>query len=152
MAMRVLTTNRYGMKGSGSTPAYLYQYNADLSRQRGTGIGSIFSSLYNSVAPLVKTVLGLGARAARTGVGQQVAKSVKKNAMKAGLNVVQDALKGENVLRSTKRNIKQAGGDVLGDMLSKKPRTRRAPRKPGKKKPRASRAARNKKFARTIFS
>lgn len=93
-------------------------YNSDLARQRGAGIGSIFSSLYNTVVPLVKSALGFGSRVARSQVGRQVAKSVKKRAMKAGLNVVNDALQGENVLDSTRREVKRAGGKVLSDLTS----------------------------------
>ena len=111
------------MRGSGGTPIDLIiAYHSDLARQRGTGIGSIFSSLYNTVVPFVKSALGIGSRVARSQIGKQVAKSVKKRAMKAGLNVVNDALAGENVLQSTKREMKKAGGKVLSDLTRAPPR------------------------------
>lgn len=132
--MRVLNTGKMAMRGSYPRDLAM-AYNAELARQRGNGIGSIFSSLYNSVVPLVKSALGIGSRVAKSQIGRQVAKSVKKRAMKAGLNVVNDALQGENVLKSTRREIKKAGGSVLSDVLAKKR---------GKKRPKANRGKRSK--------
>lgn len=122
--MRVLQSDTLGMRGSSS------YYPRDLTMQRGNGIGSIFSSLYNTVVPLVKSALGVGSRVAKSQIGKQVAKSVKKRAMKAGLNVVNDALQGENVLKATKREIKKAGGSVLSDLVApKRPKKRTAPKR-----------------------
>ena len=128
------------MRGSGQYPRDLMlSYNNDLIHQRGRGIGSIFSSIYRTVMPLVKRAIGTGSKLLKSKAGQAVTKSVKKRAMKAGLNVVQDALHGENVIDSAKREIKSAGGAVLGDMLMgakkrKNPPTKRRGVRTGKRR------------------
>jgi len=80
----------------------------DLQEVRGAGIGSIFSSLYSSLVPIVKSALRLGKRAASSSVGRQLTKELKRSVSKAGLNVVADSLAGENILESSKREMKKA--------------------------------------------
>lgn len=99
---------------------YFHPFHS-LPPQRGQGIGQIFSSMYNSIIPLVKSALGIGSKVVKSKVGQKAVKSIKKRAMDAGINVVNDALKGENVIQSTKKQLKRAGEEVIGDMI--KPNT-----------------------------
>ena len=79
---------------------------------RGAGIGQIFSSIYSAVVPIVRKVIGVGAKAASSRLGKQVLKDVKKTASRAGLKVVGDALRGENVLKSTKKAVSAAKKDI----------------------------------------
>lgn len=100
-----------------NTPQFTYYHPFHaLPPQRGQGIGQIFSSMYNTIVPLVKSALGIGSRVMKSKIGQQAVKSIKKRAMDAGINVVSDALQGENVLKSTKKQLKRAGEKVIGDM------------------------------------
>ena len=87
-------------------------YARDISMQRGGGVGSIFSSIYSSVVPLVRSAL-------KSQVGQSLLKDAKSTAVRAGLDVVGDALDGENVLESTKRHMKQARSD-FGRKINKR--------------------------------
>lgn len=72
--MRVFHSARYLTIGSG----------AERYRYRGEGIGSIFSSLYSTVVPLVKGALRVGAKALRGQTAQQVKRIAKRNAVRAG--------------------------------------------------------------------
>jgi hypothetical protein len=99
--------------------------------RRGAGIGSIFSSLFSRLVPIVKTALGVGRRALASQAGQKLAKAAKRSAMTAGLNVVGDALAGEHVGKSAKREIAKARADmgrVIKNLDPKQLRRSRGPR------------------------
>ena len=133
-----------------NTPLTYFDSGNSLPVQRGTGIGQIFSSMYNSIVPLVKSAMGLGKRVIKSEIGQKAVKSIKKRAMDAGLNVVNDALQGENILESTKSELKKAGGKVIEDVM--KPTKR--PTAAKKKMPRAKRRRKQggRGFGKDIFS
>jgi len=80
----------------------------DLAELRGAGIGSIFSSLFGSVVPFVKSALSVGKRAVKSSLGKKLTKELTRTVSQAGLNVVGDALSGENVLESSKRELAKA--------------------------------------------
>jgi hypothetical protein len=105
--MRVYTTDRYYMRGRGG----LYAADPD-AYIRGRGIGSIFGRIFSSVVPIVRGALGIGSKIAKSKVGQELAKEVKKSATQAGVNVVSDALKGRNILQSSKEALSQASKNV----------------------------------------
>lgn len=113
-------SHSYYMRGSGwgsgasglNNDLFIYQTQL-YQQQRGGGIASIFSNLYSSVVPMIKGALKIGSKAASSRIGKTIIKKAKKRAMRAGLNVVSDALEGQNVLKSTKRELKRAGRDVL---------------------------------------
>ena len=99
--------------------------------RRGAGIGSIFSSLFSRLVPIVKTALGVGRRALASQAGQQIAKAAKRSAMQAGLSVVGDALRGDNVAESAKREIAKARktmGRVIKNLAPDEMRRTRGPR------------------------
>jgi hypothetical protein len=108
--MRVFRDDLIDLRNGGSYPRV---YADRQNYQRGKGIGSIFSSIYSSVVPLIKSALRIGKNVAATPVGRSIVKEAKKTAMKAGLNVVNDALRGENVFQSTKRELRSAGRRAL---------------------------------------
>ena len=116
--MRVHKSSRIYMRGSGGE-LYPYVYSGDLSQLRGGGIGSIFSSIYSNVIPIVKKALGFGAKALRSNLSRGIIKDVKKTAMKAGLNVVNDTLQGKNVVKSTKKEIKKAQS-IMGKKIKQR--------------------------------
>lgn len=79
-----------------------------LPPERGAGIGSFFSALYSRVVPVVKSALRIGSKALKSPAAHAIKKEAKKTAMKAGLEIVGDALQGKNVVQSTKQNLKKA--------------------------------------------
>lgn len=99
------------MRGTGGRNNALAYYQ-DRYRHRGSGVGSIFSSLFSSVVPLFKTAAKIGMKAIRTPVGRALAKEAKRTAMQAGLNVVHDALQGKNVVHSTKNEMKRIKNNI----------------------------------------
>jgi hypothetical protein len=101
--MRVYTSDLYLMRGAGGR--VLFDEDALV---RGSGIGSIFKSVFSSVMPFVKKALGVGTRALKSDVGRAVTKELKRTATQAGLDVVGDALQGKNVLQSSKIALSKA--------------------------------------------
>ena len=102
--------NMQPLEGKNDLPLFVYQ--SQMQSMRGAGIGSIFSNIYTSVMPFIKSALKIGSKAAKSKVGKAMVKKAKKKAMKAGLNVVSDALQGKNVVESTKRELNKAKRDV----------------------------------------
>lgn len=115
------------MPGAGA-----HHYNSDIfilqselmQQDRGAGIASIFSNIYSSVVPIIKSALRIGKKAAQTRAGKKILSKTKKHAMQAGLNVVGDALQGKNIVESTKNELnrvkKSAKNDLL-DVLAARP-------------------------------
>ena len=75
----------------------------------GSGLTGVLSRLYSSVMPRIRGTL---AATARSGPAP-VAEGVKSAAMRAGLNVVSDALRGKNVVKSAEQELKKAQESVL---------------------------------------
>lgn len=86
----------------------LTYHSQHLQEARGAGLASTFANIYSAVVPLMKSALRIGSSAAKSEVGKQVIKGVKNRAMRAGLNVVSDALEGKNIIKSTKNELNSA--------------------------------------------
>ena len=108
--MRFLSRGNMQPVTMNAQPLFIYQ--SQMQSMRGAGIGSIFSNIYSSVMPFIKSAFRIGSKAAKSKVGRSLAKKAKKKAMKAGLNVVSDALQGKNVINSTKRELNKAKQEV----------------------------------------
>lgn len=109
--MRVYRSPRMEMVGFPAPPLD-YNHNP----MRGGGVGSIFSTLYSGMIPIVKrAVQSDSARAAC----HEVSRSAKKHAMRAGLRVVSDALEGENVAESVKQNVDRSSEEFGREMREK---------------------------------
>lgn len=89
----------YDQRGGGYTPIPTFK---GFSNQRGYGLGGILGSLFKSVAlpMLSKGAMSLG-----------------KRALSTGINIAQDGLRGENVGKSLKRNAKAAGLDTVREAI-----------------------------------
>ena len=98
-----------GGRGGGGR---LFVYQSDLNLRRGAGVASVFSNIYSSVVPHLKSALSVGTKAANSTAGQALADKVKQRAMRAGLNVVSDALSGKNVVQSTQNELQKAQRSV----------------------------------------
>ena len=125
--MRVFRSREYFQRGAAGVirhpdNAEIYPY--DQYYDRGEGIGSIFRSLYSTMVPLVKSVFRIGKKALRTPVGQAVKKAAKRTAMKAGLQVVDDALQGRNVLKAAKTELKRTPGRFVQELKKDLPKKR----------------------------
>jgi len=100
--MKVFHSDVYLMR---SRPQATYLKHDLQALRRGTGLGSVFASIFSNVVPFVKSALRLGSRAAKSSVGRQLTKHLKKSATEAGVAVVNDALRGRNVLQSSKEQV-----------------------------------------------
>lgn len=110
--------NSYGSSNYDTYRDNSIMYQSDLYRMRGQGIGSIFSHIYNSVIPLVKKALRIGKVVAKHPVASRVLHDAKKTAMKAGINVVGDAMQGKNIIKSTKEEVKKAQA-AMGEKIKR---------------------------------
>src|SRR6266496_5410779 len=73
--------------------------------QRGTGIGGTFSSLYRATYPAAQK---LGKEIVSSPLTQNILKSAKQSAAKAGLTILKDALLGRPIGQSAERNLSAA--------------------------------------------
>jgi hypothetical protein len=133
---------------------------------RGQGVGSLLSSLYSTMVPLVKSALRIGSKALNSPVGRAVKEAAKRTALEAGMNVVNAGLEGKNVLASAKQELSKArtsfkdrlknipiggraGGAKKKKKTKKKKQKRGAPKAAGgKKKKKKAGAAKNTSAAR----
>ena len=90
--------------------------------QRGRGLGSILSSLYQKVSPIFSL---LGKQIAASPITKQALSSAKQAAIDASLSLASDALVGENLKTSFKKNIKKAGKTVSESLRTKAPNKRK---------------------------
>ena len=104
-------------------------HHSDLYHMRGSGIGSVFSSIFRTLVPIAKSIFGFTTRAAASPIGQQVMRAAKRSAVKAGIDLAQDTLAGENVGKSIKKRAKQAGRQVLEDLEAGRGRSKAAVKK-----------------------
>ena len=93
------------------TPYYLNQAGNGLPvftgarTQRGHGLGSIFGGLAKMVLPLAKRVLPV----------------VKRHAVKTGMRIARDVMKGNSLKKAARKRVLEAGADMLDDVV-KRPR------------------------------
>jgi hypothetical protein len=92
-------------------------HESDLYHLRGSGIGSIFSSIYRSLIPIASKVFRFGSNIVQSKAGQKVLKAAKRSATKAGLQAAHDALQGENIGKTLKKRGKQAGLEVIDSAM-----------------------------------
>jgi len=124
------------MHPQGSLPSG-YEDDQFENIRRGSGLGSIFSSIFSHVVPFVKSALRLGKRAAMSSVGRELTKHLKKSATNAGVAVVNDALQGKNILESSKYQVDKVAksmGKKLSTMSERAVRGKKKKQGQGKKK------------------
>lgn len=101
--------------------------------QRGAGIGSFFRGLFRAVAPMIKSV----------------GKSVGREALRAGANVLADATQGRNIGDSLKEHGRMAVSNSLreaGDIVQRGGKRKQVGRGIGSRKGlKRSRVARRKR-------
>ena len=95
--------------------------------QQGYGLGSIFGSLFRSAIPLLKDT------------GKTFVKNLSRKALKTGVGVAGDVIRGRNLEDSVKKRMIQAMTNAVPDPIPyKKPRKKRTGsklKKAQKKKP-----------------
>lgn len=69
--------------------------------QKGHGIGNFFSSMLRGAMPLIKSG----------------AKTIGRQALKAGWNIARDAISGRDVKSSARRNLTTAGDNLVGRLV-----------------------------------
>lgn len=82
---------------------------------RGVVGGGMWGSLWNFAKPLLSKAINVFGSAAASPVGKQVIASVKDNAIKSGVKIVDDVLKGENVGQSLKKNLSDSAKNTLSE-------------------------------------
>ena len=88
-------------------------YNIDrdnLHLSRGSGIGSIFSSIFRGLVPLARNIFSVGKQFAKSDTGQKIIKAAKRTALDTGLDLAHDTLSGEKKLKQaikSRLNLKQ---------------------------------------------
>ena len=93
--------------------------------QRGYGLGGILGGLFRSAMPLLK----------------QGAKTLGREAIRAGVGIAQDALEGKNVKASAKNRLRHAGRNLANSAIrSVKTRITGAPKRGIKRKASGRRA------------
>ena len=116
--------------------------------RRGGGVGSVFSTLFRTMSPLIKELAHTGRKAMKTKTGRALLDEASKAALNTGLEIANSSLAGENVIKSTKENVGKFGkhmwkktNDLLDENLqqnrleeqnllnSDKPKRRRRKRK-----------------------
>ena len=79
---------------------------------RGSGVGSIFRSLYSWLIPLFKagasTAVKTGAKVAKSKLGKTIAREAKKEIKKGSLLALSDVIGGKNPVPQIKDNVKLA--------------------------------------------
>ena len=112
-------------------PKFLYrplfgQYTPPQT-QYGKGFFSIFSKLLPFVKGVFQKIMPVAKKVASHPTVRQAASQLKDHAIDAGLNVANDALKGENIGESLKREAANVGINTAQDLLD----TAKASRKRG---------------------
>ena len=102
-------------------------YHRGVRIQHGTGIASIFGSLFRALRPLAKgatkTLFTTAKAAAKSNAGQKI----KKNLKDAAINMAIDSIQGKDVKTSAKTHLKKATKDILeASRQSNKPLKRKA--------------------------
>jgi predicted peroxiredoxin len=126
------------VRGYGLIPMYKGQL-----RQRGYGVGGLFSSLLKLLQPVVKkglsTITKVGKKFVTSDVVKSIGKDVKKSLLKSGKNIVADALEGKNIKESISKQLEEqqemlnqqvkklrsAGADIIRGESEKKPARKR---------------------------
>ena len=91
-------------------------HESELYRLRGGGVGAIFSSIYRALVPLASSIFKVGSKIVTSKSGQKVLKAAKRSAVQAGLDVAQDALRGENAVESMKKRGREAAVNLVSEI------------------------------------
>ena len=79
---------------------------------RGSGVGSIFKSLYSWLIPLFKagatTAVKTGTKAVKSKVGRSIIKEAKKELKKGGITALSDVIAGKDPMPQMQKNVKDA--------------------------------------------
>jgi hypothetical protein len=112
--------------------------------QRGRGFGSILSSFFRTVLPVVKSI---GSSIIKSPITKQVLSTARNSAIDAGLNIAADALSGENVGDSLQKHagtVAQNIAQTVRDPILKRPAAAKTSKRKAKRKPDAPKTKRRK--------
>ena len=102
-------------------------YHRGVRRQHGTGIASIFGSLFRALRPIAKGATKTFITSAKTAAKSSAGQKIKKNLKDAAINMAIDSIQGKDVKTSAKTHLKNATKDILeASKQSKKPIKRKA--------------------------
>lgn len=112
-------------------PKFLYrplfgQYTPPQS-QYGKGFFSVFSKVLPFIKNIFQKIMPVAKKVASNPTVRQAANQLKDHAIDAGINVASDVLKGENIGKSIKREAANVGLNTAQDLLD----TAKASRKRG---------------------
>lgn len=92
------------------------EYHRGRYIQRGRGIGSLLSSFFRTVLPIVKSI---GSSIIKSPITKEVLTVAKNSAIDAGLNIAADVLSGENVASSVREKANKVSKKVATALRSK---------------------------------
>lgn len=89
----------------------------DLPRMRGAGVGSFFTNIFSDLLPLGEKVVDVTKKALQSDMGKAVVEAAKRKAVETGINVAEEALRGQNVKAAAKEHIKRAGKELVEETV-----------------------------------
>jgi hypothetical protein len=116
--------------------------------QKGHGVGSVLSSIFRNLLPVVKRV---GTAIAKSPITKRVGKAAAKAALGGGIEIVSDALRGQSSKSGVKQTLKRAGRTIADSLIApKRAKTKPKPKK-AKKLARKNNKKRGRERLRDIF-
>ena len=88
-------------------------YHSGLCWHQGSGIRSLFSGIFRSLMPVAKSAVKTIGRVARSAPIRSAGKALKKEATKAAVETVLEALEGQPVGRKAKQGLKSGTRSIL---------------------------------------
>ena len=88
-------------------------YHSGLRWQRGSGIGSLFSGIFQGLMQVARSAVKTIRRVARSAPIRSAGKALKKEATKAAVETALEALEGQPVGRKAKQHLKSATCGIL---------------------------------------
>ena len=89
------------------------RYHRGPAVQQGVGLGSIFSGLIRTLAPMAKSAVKSIGRMIKSDCAKSVGRYLKKEATRAAIDTALEALDGKPVGKAAKNRLKTATKNIL---------------------------------------
>ena len=106
-----------------NTMGLRFNYNERI--QRGRGLGGLLRAVSSIFKPVLRNAGRVAKKAITSSTGQRVLKSVKRQALESGANIIEDVLSGKNIsesaaneLKNVKENIKDKSFKAMNAALN----------------------------------
>lgn len=92
-------------------------HDGDVPRMRGAGVGSFFTNVFTELLPLGQKAAAATKKALQSDLGKAVVDAAKRKAVETGINVAEEALRGQNVKAAAASQIKRAGKELVEETV-----------------------------------